>query len=149
VLSFQRSNHQDYGHTALLSYRSLFIELERVLGKVLLPIDRDATDPMRLVSSNAAFVELTRSVAVNIYRQNRCRSIHDAVDLFPTLDALGQIKRERKSSDTLDIIAADFLEHIGASVIRLMPKAEDRYPKTPVTTPAATLSLREQRANQA
>lgn len=132
----------------MLSYRSLFIELERVLGRVLLPIDRDATDPMRLVSSNAAFVELTRSVAVNIYRHNGCRSIHDAVDLFRTLDALGQIKRERKSSDTLDIVAADFLEHIGASVIRLMPKAEDLHPKAPVTTPAATLLVREQNANQ-
>lgn len=133
----------------MLSYRSLFIELERVLGRVLLPIDRDATDPMRLVSSNAAFVELTRSVAVNIYRHNGCRSIHDAVDLFRTLDALGQIKRERKSSDTLDIVAADFLEHIGASVIRLMPKAEDLHPKAPVTTPVATLLAREQNANQA
>lgn len=133
----------------MLSYRSLFIELERVLGRVLLPIDRDATDPMRLVSSNAAFVELTRSVAVNIYRHNGCRSIHDAVDLFRTLDALGQIKRERKSADTLDIVAADFLEHTGASVIRLMSKAEDLHPKTPVTTPAATLSVREQNANQA
>ena len=133
----------------MLSYRSLFIELERVLGRVLLPIDRDATDPVRLVSSNAAFVELTRSVAVNIYRQNGCRSIHDAVDLFRTLDALGQIKRERKSSDTLDVVAADFLEHIGASVIRLMPKAEDLHPKAPVTTPVATLLAREQNANQA
>ena len=133
----------------MLSYRSLFIELERVLGRVLLPIDRDATDPMRLVSSNAAFVELTRSVAVNIYRHNGCRSIHDAVDLFRTLDALGQIKRERKSCDTLDIVAADFLEHIGASVIRLMPKAEDLHPKAPVTTPVATLLAREQNANQA
>jgi|TARA_Y100000031_G_scaffold59056_3_gene66741 hypothetical protein len=144
-----RSNQEYYGHTALLSYRSLFIELERVLGRVLLPIDRDATDPTRLISSNAAFVELTRSVAENVYQRNRCRSIHDPVDLFPTLDALGQIKRERRSSDALDVVAADFLERLGATVIRLIPKAEDRRPKTPLTTPATTLSARQRKVNQA
>lgn len=105
------------------SYRSLFIELERALGKVLLPIDREATEPARLISSNAAFLDLTRSVAENVYVQNGCRSLYDPVGLFPTLDALGRVKSERRKSDRLDVVAADFLERVGEAVIRLFADA--------------------------
>lgn len=101
------------------SYRSLFIELERALGKVLLPVDRDATEPVRLISSSAAFLDLTRSVAETVYVQNCCRTLHDPVELFPTLDALGKVKCECRTSDTLDVVAAEFLERVGETVIWL------------------------------
>ena len=101
------------------SYRSLFIELERALGKVLLPVDRDATEPVRLISSSAAFLDLTRSVAETVYVQNCCRTLHDPVELFPTLDALGKVKCQCRTSDTLDVVAAEFLERVGETVIWL------------------------------
>ena len=131
------------------SYRSLFIELERTLGKVLLPVDRDATEPVRLISSNAAFLDLTRSVAENVYVQNDCRTLHDPVGLFPTLDALGKVKYECRNSDTLDVVAADFLERIGATVIWLFSEVESGTYEAPMTLPTPTLLGRAKRVRKA
>ncbi len=126
----------------MLSYRSLFIELERSLGSVLLPVDRDAVEPARLIFSSAAFLDLTRTVAKKIYAQNGCRTLDDPVELFPTLDALGAVKCERRNLDTLDVVAADFLERIGATVIWLFSEiGRDTY-ELPLTSSASTLLIR-------
>ncbi len=105
----------------MTSYYNLFVSLERTLGKVLLPIDRNASEPNRLISSNAAFLELSRSVASEIFSENGCRTKDDPVTLYPTLDALGRIKRAQKDCEALDVVAADFLEQVGAAVIELLP----------------------------
>ncbi len=105
----------------MTSYYNLFVSLERTLGKVLLPIDRNASEPNRLISSNAAFLELSRSVASEVFAENGCRTKDDPVTLYPTLDALGRIKRAQKDCETLDVVAADFLGQVGAAVIELLP----------------------------
>ena len=123
------------------SYRSLFIELERALGKVLLPVDRDATEPVRLISSSAAFLDLTRSVAENVYVQNCCRTLHDPVELFPTLDALGRLKQQRHESGELDVTAADLLESLGhVANTLLIQQHEDSIALTPVSEQQADLA---------
>ena len=109
------------GTRSLTSYYNLFVSLERTLGKVLLPIDRNASEPNRLISSNAAFLELSRSVASEIFSENGCRTKDDPVTLYPTLDALGRIKRAQKDCEGLDVVAADFLEQVGVAVIELLP----------------------------
>jgi len=103
------------------SYYSLFVSLERTLGKVLLPIDHNASEPNRFISSNAAFLELSRSVASEVFAENGCRTKDDPVTLYPTLDALGRIKRAQKDCEALDVVAADFLEQVGVAVIELLP----------------------------
>ncbi len=105
----------------MTSYYNLFVSLERTLGKVLLPIDHNASEPDRLISSNAAFLELSRSVASEVFAENGCRTKDDSVTLYPTLDALGRIKRAQKDCEALDVVAADFLEQVGAAVIELLP----------------------------
>ena len=88
---------------------------------MLLPIDHKAVEPDRLISSNAAFLELTRSVASEIFLENGCKTKDDPVALYPTLDALGRIKKDQKNREALDLVAADFLEQIGTTVIQVLP----------------------------
>ena len=105
----------------MTSYYNLFVSMERTLGKVMLPIDRNASEPNRLISSSAAFLELSRSVASEVFLENGCRTKDDPVTLYPTLNALGRIKRAQKNCEALDVVAADFLEQVGAAVIELLP----------------------------
>jgi len=106
---------------ALTSFYRLLVSLEQKLGAVLLPIDHKAVKPDRLISSNAAFLELTRSVASEIFLENGCKTKDDTVALYPTLDALGRIKKDQKNREALDLVAADFLEQIGTTVIQVLP----------------------------
>ena len=105
---------------ALTSFYRLLASLEQKLGAVLFPIDHDAVDAKRLISSNAAFLELTRSIASEIFLENGCKTKDDLVTLYPTLDALGRIKREQRDREALDLVAADLLEQIGAAVIHVL-----------------------------
>jgi len=106
---------------ALTSFYNLLVSLEERLGAVLLPIDHEAVKPDRLISSNAAFLELSRSIASEIFLENGCKTKDDAVALYPTLDALGRIKKDQKNREALDLVAADFLEQIGTTVIQVLP----------------------------
>ena len=106
---------------ALTSFYNLLVSLEERLGAVLLPIDHKAVKPDRLISSNAAFLELTRLVASEIFLENGCKTKDDTVALYPTLDALGRIKKDQKNREALDLVAADFLEQIGTTVIQVLP----------------------------
>jgi len=104
----------------LTSFYNLLVSLEEKLGRVLLPVDHKAVEPARLISSSAAFLELTRSVASEIYLENACKTKNDPVTLYPTLDAIGRIKKDHRSLEVLDLVAADFLEQIGAAVIQIL-----------------------------
>ena len=104
----------------MTSFYNLLVSLEEKLGRVLLPVDHKAVEPARLISSSAAFLELTRSVASEIYLENACKTKNDPVTLYPTLDAIGRIKKDHKSLEVLDLVAADFLEQIGAAVIQVL-----------------------------
>ena len=77
----------------MTSFYNLLVSLEEKLGRVLLPVDHKAVEPARLISSSAAFLELTRSVASEIYLENACKTKNDPVTLYPTLDAIGRIKK--------------------------------------------------------
>ena len=104
----------------MASFYNLLVSLEEKLGRVLLPVDHKAVEPARLISSSAAFLELTRSVASEIYLENACKTKNDPVTLYPTLDAIGRIKKDHRSLEVLDLVAADFLEQIGAAVIQVL-----------------------------
>ncbi len=104
----------------MTSFYNLLVSLEEKLGRVLLPVDHKAVEPARLISSSAAFLELTRSVASEIYLENACKTKNDPVTLYPTLDAIGRIKKDHRSLEVLDLVAADFLEQIGAAVIQIL-----------------------------
>ncbi len=104
----------------MTSFYNLLVSLEEKLGRVLLPVDHKAVEPARLISSSAAFLELTRSVASEIYLENACKTKNDPVTLYPTLDAIGRIKKDHRSLEVLDLVAADFLEQIGAAVIQVL-----------------------------
>ena len=118
----------------MTSFYHLLTYLEQKLGAVLLPIDHQAIDPKRLISSNAAFLDLTRSVASEIFLENGCQTKDDPVTLYPTLNALGRIKREQRDCEALDLVAADLLEQIGAAVIQLLsPEARVSRHLTPLS----------------
>ena len=117
---------------ALISFYHLLVSLEQKLGAVLFPIDHDAVAAKRLISSNAAFLELTRSITSEIFLENGCKTKDDPVTLYPTLDALGRIKREQREREVLDLVAADLLEQIGAAVIQVLShKASASRHRTP------------------
>ena len=96
---------------------------------MLLPVDHKAVEPVRLISSSAAFLELTRSVASEIYLENACKTKNDPVTLYPTLDALGRIKKDQRSRQALDLVAADFLEQVGTAVIQTLAHEARGCPK--------------------
>ena len=96
---------------------------------MLLPVDHKAVEPSRLISSSAAFLELTRSVASEIYLENACKTKNDPVTLYPTLDALGRIKKDQRSRQALDLVAADFLEQVGTAVIQTLTHEARGCPK--------------------
>ena len=104
----------------MTSFYNLLVSLEEKLGGVLLPVDHTAVEPARLISSSAAFLELTRSVASEIFLENACKTREDPVTLYPTLDAIGRIKKDHRSREALDLVAADFLEQIGAAAIQVL-----------------------------
>ena len=104
----------------MTSFYNLLVSLEEKLGRVLLPVDHTAVEPARLILSSAAFLELTRSVASEIFLENACKTREDPVTLYPTLDAIGRIKKDRRSREALDLVAADFLEQIGAAAIQVL-----------------------------
>lgn len=106
----------------MTSFYDLLVSLEQKLGAVLLPIDHEAAEPERLISANAAFPELTRSVASEIFLENGCKTKDDPVTLYPSLDALGRIKRDQRGCEALDVVAADLLEQIGSAVIQVLSR---------------------------
>ena len=127
------------------------MELERRLGRVLLPIDARAQEASKIVSCHAACLDIARRAAEEIYDENACASLEDPVSLLPTLDALGKIKRQQREKDALDVVAADFLEALGLQVIALLtaePTAALRSaaghtltkPKAAVVRPARKIS---------
>lgn len=113
------------------------MELERRLGRVLLPIDAGAQTPSKIVSCHAACLDIARLAAEEIYDENACASLEDPVSLFPTLDALGKIKRQQRERDALDVVAAEFLEALGLQVIALLT-AESTAADRPVAACALT-----------
>ncbi|MDP6949529.1 MAG: hypothetical protein QF783_00090 [Arenicellales bacterium] len=73
---------------SVISFRAFFLQLETRIGRVLLPIDPDALTVERLISSQAAYPELARSAAVQIYHAISCLSLDDPVSLYTSLVAL-------------------------------------------------------------
>ena len=97
----------------MTSYRSLFEEFAQSLGDVLLPLERKSCDPKRMISANAAYLSLARDIAFEIYHRNGCSSMDDTILLYPTLDALGYIREQRRQKNRLDVVEARFLEDLG------------------------------------
>ncbi|MGE4635925.1 MAG: hypothetical protein AAEI92_11265 [Arenicellales bacterium] len=107
----------------------------------MLPVEPDAPTPERLISSHAAYLDLTRSAAVAIYNENNCRSLEDSVYHYPTLDALGRLKQQRQESGELDVTAADLLESLGHAANTLLIKQhDDSMALAPVSDQPAALA---------
>ncbi len=125
----------------MTSLRTFFNELEARLGRVMLPVEPDAPTPERLISSHAAYLDLTRSAAVAIYNENNCRSLEDSVYHYPTLDALGRLKQQRHESGELDVTAADLLESLGlVANTLLIQQPEGSIALAPVSKQPAVLA---------
>ncbi len=125
----------------MTSLRTFFNELEARLGRVMLPVEPDAPTPERLISSHAAYLDLTRSAAVAIYHENNCRSLEDSVYHYPTLDALGRLKQQRHESGELDVTAADLLESLGlVANTLLIQQPEGSIALAPVSKQPAVLA---------
>ena len=115
----QRHKHQAVG------YRNYFIDLETRLGMLLLPIQRDATGPRHIVTSDALHVDLARQAAIAIYRENRCLGMESQIRLFPTLDALGRLRSDIEESNLTDTASIEFLELLGKATLAILGKEKN------------------------
>lgn len=118
--------------SARQSFHALFAHFEYRVGRVLLPLDQTAQEPAALVSTQAVCLELAREAAVCIYRANGCQKLEDAVTLWPTLNALGELKARYRRRGKLDVMNADFLEALGRATLAFMDERTAPVEWTPI-----------------
>ena len=106
--------------TTLVRYRNYFERLEAHLGVLLIPIQHNATGPRQIVTTEALHADVIRKAAVDIYRKNQCRGMESPIQLFPTLDALGNLRFRAEQSDTTDQTTIDFLELLGQATLSIL-----------------------------
>ena len=116
--SFRMTKQQQ--EPSLVGFRSYFERLEVLLGALLVPLQRGATGPRQIVTSEALHAALAREAAVEVYRENHCRGMESPVRLFPTLDALGHLRCKIEDSDTTDRASVEFLESLGEATLSIL-----------------------------
>ena len=97
-----------------------FEALETNLGLLHIPIDKYAKSPKTIVKNDGLFGPLPQQVAVDIFKNNRCRTMRSPIYLFPTLDALGALHWDLEDKKNADKAALDFLESIGEATISIL-----------------------------
>lgn len=125
-------SHRTMDPSAQQSFQALFAHFEYRVGRVLLPLDRTAQEPAALVSTQAVCLDLAREAAVGIYRANGCQQLEDAVTLWPTLNALGELKAHYRRCGKLDVMNADFLEALGRATLAFMDERTARIESAPI-----------------
>lgn len=106
------------------SYRITFVgyfkALETSLGLIQIPLDKFAKSPKTIVKNDGLFGSLPQQVAVDIFKNNRCRTMRSPIYLFPTLDALGALHWDLEDKKNADKATLDFLESIGEATISIL-----------------------------
>ena len=103
-----------------VSFVGYFEALETSLGPVQVPIEKYAKSPKTIVKSEGLFGPLTQQIAVDIFKNNKCRGMRSPIYLFPTLDALGTLHWDLEDTKTTDKATLDFLESIGEATILIL-----------------------------
>ena len=108
----------------MITFIALFEQMQTTLGEVCLPLEPEVGRPAGLIMTEALYPELAREVAMAVYQSNSCRTMHDPVRLYPTLDALGRLKRSWSESGKIDVDAMDFLERLGVAAMEILGDTE-------------------------
>ena len=122
----------------MTTFIALFEHMQTALGEACLPLEPEAGRPAGLIMSEALFPELAREAAMAIYQSNNCRAMHDPVRLYPTLDALGHLKRSWSESGKIDVDAMDFLERLGIAATTILGYAESSTADQPKISTVVT-----------
>ena len=104
----------------LVSFRRYFEILEEHVGILLVPVNKHATSPRRIVTSEALYAALAQRAALSIYRGNQCRSMSSPLYLLPTLDALGILRYEVESGCIEVTGGIEFLETVGQATLSIL-----------------------------
>ncbi len=108
----------------MITFIALFEQMQTTLGEACLPLEPEVGRPAGLIMTEALYPELAREVAMAVYQSNSCRTMHDPVRLYPTLDALGRLKRSWSESGKIDVDAMDFLERLGVAAMEILGDTE-------------------------
>ena len=108
----------------MITFIALFEQMQTTLGEVCLPLEPEVGRPAGFIMTEALYPELAREVAMAVYQSNSCRTMHDPVRLYPTLDALGHLKRSWSESGKIDVDAMDFLEGLGVAAMEILGDTE-------------------------
>ena len=108
----------------MITFIALFEQMQTTLGEVCLPLEPEVGRPAGFIMTEAIYPELAREVAMAVYQSNSCRTMHDPVRLYPTLDALGHLKQSWSESGKIDVDAMDFLERLGVAAMEILGDTE-------------------------
>ena len=97
-----------------------FEALETNLGLLHIPIDKYAKSPKTIVKSEGLFGPITQQIAIDKFKNNKCRSMRSPIYLFPTLDVLGALHWKLEDNKSTDKATLDFLESIGEATISIL-----------------------------
>ena len=122
----------------MITFIALFEQMQTTLGEVCLPLEPEVGRPAGFIMTEALYPELAREVAMAVYQSNSCRTMHDPVRLYPTLDALGHLKRSWSESGKIDVDAMDFLERLGIAATKILDYAESSTADQPKISTVVT-----------
>ena len=103
-----------------LCFVDYFGALETNLGLLYMPIDKYAKSPKTIVKSEGLFGPFTQKIAIDIFKNNKCKSMRSLIFLFPTLDVLGMLHWKLEGNKNTDKATLDFLESIGEATISIL-----------------------------
>ena len=122
----------------MITFIALFEQMQTTLGEACLPLEPEVGRPAGLIMTEALYPELAREVAMAVYQSNSGRTMHDPVRLYPTLDALGHLKRSWSESGKIDVDAMDFLERLGIAATTILGYAESSTADQPKISTVVT-----------
>ena len=103
-----------------ITFVSYFEALETSLGLIQIPLDKFAKSPKTIVKSEGLFGPFTQKIAIDIFKNNKCKSMRSLIFLFPTLDVLGMLHWKLEGNKNTDKATLDFLESIGEATISIL-----------------------------
>jgi hypothetical protein len=98
-----------------------------MLGGDLFPLEKESDDISKLVSHRAIDYELIRAIVKEIQLHNAAFYLHDKLNAYPTLDALGKLRGQllRNKGDIHQISLIDRIGELSVSFFNLSPETED------------------------
>lgn len=83
-----------------------------MLGGDLLPLNKDADNIQKIISQRAIDYDLMRSIVIEVQTQNAVFQLHETIEPFATLDALGKV-RGKLLENRGDIHQISLIDRIG------------------------------------